>query len=348
MIELREVNKIFTAGDHVVEAAKDVNLRIEDGEVFGIIGYSGAGKSTLVRCINLLERPTSGQVFLDDTELTTLSDKQLRESRKNIGMIFQQFNLFSSRNVYGNVAYPLKHSKLSKEEKKKKVESLLELVGLSDKAKSYPSQLSGGQKQRVAIARALASDPKVLLCDEATSALDPQTTHSILQLLKELNKKLGITVILITHEMDVIKEICDRVAVMENGRVVEQGDVFSIFANPKEKITREFIDTTSNLSKIYELIGEKAEITQINPGECIAKFKYLVRSSSEALFSTISRQYHINVNIIFGNIELIGSEPLGGLVAILSGEPQDIEGALNYLREKNVGVEVILDARNPQ
>ncbi len=348
MIELREVNKVFTAGDHVVEAAKDVNLRIEDGEVFGIIGYSGAGKSTLVRCINLLERPTSGQVFLDDTELTALSDKQLRESRKNIGMIFQQFNLFSSRNVYGNVAYPLKHSKLSKEEKKKKVESLLELVGLSDKAKSYPSQLSGGQKQRVAIARALASDPKVLLCDEATSALDPQTTHSILQLLKELNKKLGITVILITHEMDVIKEICDRVAVMENGRVVEQGDVFSIFANPKEKITREFIDTTSNLSKIYELIDEKADITKINPGECIAKFKYLVRSSSEALVSTISRQYHINVNIIFGNIELIGSEPLGGLVAILSGEAQDIEGALNYLREKNVGVEVILDARNPQ
>ena len=348
MIELREVNKIFTAGDHVVEAAKDVNLRIEDGEVFGIIGYSGAGKSTLVRCINLLERPTSGQVFLDDTELTALTDKQLRESRKNIGMIFQQFNLFSSRNVYGNVAYPLKHSKMSKEEKKKKVESLLELVGLSDKAKSYPSQLSGGQKQRVAIARALASDPKVLLCDEATSALDPQTTHSILQLLKELNKKLGITVILITHEMDVIKEICDRVAVMENGRVVEQGDVFSIFANPKEKITREFIDTTSNLSKIYELIDEKADITKINPGECIAKFKYLVRSSSEALVSTISRQYYINVNIIFGNIELIGSEPLGGLVAILSGEPQDIEGALNYLREKNVGVEVILDARNTQ
>ncbi|MGN0142265.1 MAG: methionine ABC transporter ATP-binding protein [Roseburia sp.] len=346
MIELRNVNKSFTVSDHVVEAVKDVNLCIEDREVFGIIGYSGAGKSTLVRCINLLERPTSGQVFLDDTELTALSDRELRESRKNIGMIFQQFNLFSSRNVYANVAYPLKHSGLSKEEKKKKVEELLQLVGLSDKAKSYPSQLSGGQKQRVAIARALASNPKVLLCDEATSALDPQTTHSILQLLKELNRKLGITVVLITHEMDVIKEICDRVAVMENGRVVEQGDVFDVFANPKEAITKDFIDTTSNLSKIHRLIEENAEITKINPGECIVKFKYLVRSSSEALVSTISRQYHIDVNIIFGNIELIGSEPLGGLVSILSGRAEDIEAALDYLRNKNVGVEVIVDARN--
>lgn len=346
MIELRNVNKSFTVSDHVVEAVKDVNLCIEDREVFGIIGYSGAGKSTLVRCINLLERPTSGQVFLDDTELTALSDRELRESRKNIGMIFQQFNLFSSRNVYANVAYPLKHSGLSKEEKKKKVEELLQLVGLSDKAKSYPSQLSGGQKQRVAIARALASNPKVLLCDEATSALDPQTTHSILQLLKELNRKLGITVILITHEMDVIKEICDRVAVMENGRVVEQGDVFDVFANPKEAITKDFIDMTSNLSKIHRLIEENAEITKINPGECIVKFKYLVRSSSEALVSTISRQYHIDVNIIFGNIELIGSEPLGGLVSILSGRAEDIEAALDYLRNKNVGVEVIVDARN--
>ena len=346
MIELRNINKSFTSGSKLIEAAKDVNLKIEDGEIFGIIGYSGAGKSTLVRCINLLERPTSGQVFFDDIELTALKPSQLRKERENIGMIFQQFNLFPSRTVYQNVAYPLKHSGLSKKDKKAKIEDLLKLVELDNKTKAYPSQLSGGQKQRVAIARALASNPKILLCDEATSSLDPQTTHSILNLLKSLNKKLGITIILITHEMNVIKEICDRVAVMENGSVVESGDVFTIFASPIQPITKEFIDTTSNLSKIHQLIEEEADITKIQPGECIVKFKYLIRSSSEALVSTISQLYHIDVNIIFGNVELIGSEPLGGLVSILSGKSEDIEGALEYLRNKNVGVEVILDARN--
>lgn len=348
MIELINVNKTFQIGDRVVEAAKDVNLTIEDGEIFGIIGYSGAGKSTLVRCINLLERPTSGEVVVDGVNLTTLKDKELRKERNKIGMIFQQFNLFASRTVYDNVAYPLRHSGLSKAEKQAKVTELLALVELSDKAKSYPSQLSGGQKQRVAIARALASDPKTLLCDEATSALDPQTTDAILRLLKQLNQKLGITVVLITHEMQVIKEICDRVAVMEKGRVVESGDVFSVFANPQQPITKDFIDTTSNLSKIYELIDEGAQITRLHTGERIVRFKYLVRSSSEALVSNISRQFDIDVNIIFGNIELIGEEPLGGLVSIISGEEHNIEAALSYLREKNVGVEVILDGRNNQ
>lgn len=345
MITLKDINKTFESEGRTVEAVKNVNLQIKDGEVFGIIGYSGAGKSTLVRCINLLERPTSGEVFLDDVELTALKASELRKERKKIGMIFQQFNLFASRTIYQNVAYPLKHSGLSKAEKKKKVEELLELVGIADKAGNYPSQLSGGQKQRVAIARALANDPKILLCDEATSALDPQTTHAILKLLKELNKKLGITVVLITHEMDVIKEICDRVAVMEDGKVVEEGDVFTVFASSQQKITRKFVDTTSNLSKIHQLLEEHAEITNIKPGECIVKFKYLVRSASEPLVSTISRQFQIDVNIIFGNVELIGSEPIGGLVSILSGKPEDIENALNYLRDKNVGVEVILDAR---
>lgn len=345
MITLKDINKKFESEGRTVEAVKNVNLQIKDGEVFGIIGYSGAGKSTLVRCINLLERPTSGEVFLDDVELTALKASELRKERKKIGMIFQQFNLFASRTIYQNVAYPLKHSGLSKAEKKKKVEELLELVGIADKAGNYPSQLSGGQKQRVAIARALANDPKILLCDEATSALDPQTTHAILKLLKELNKKLGITVVLITHEMDVIKEICDRVAVMEDGKVVEEGDVFTVFASSQQKITRKFVDTTSNLSKIHQLLEEHAEITNIKPGECIVKFKYLVRSASEPLVSTISRQFQIDVNIIFGNVELIGSEPIGGLVSILSGKPGDIENALNYLRDKNVGVEVILDAR---
>lgn len=345
MITLKNIEKTFISPGGVVEAVKDVNLQIRDGEIFGIIGYSGAGKSTLVRCINLLERPTAGQVFLDDIELTALKPSELRKERKKIGMIFQQFNLFASRTIYQNVAYPLKNSGLSKEEKQKKVNELLKLVGIEDKADNYPSQLSGGQKQRVAIARALANDPKILLCDEATSALDPQTTHAILKLLKELNKKLGITVVLITHEMDVIKEICDRVAVMEDGKVVEEGDVFTVFASSQQKITRKFVDTTSNLSKIYQLLEENAEIANIKPDECIVKFKYLVRSASEPLVSTISRQFNINVNIIFGNVELIGSEPIGGLVSILSGESKDIDNALDYLRNKNVGVEVILDAR---
>lgn len=345
MITLKNIEKTFSSSGKIVEAVKEVNLQIKDGEVFGIIGYSGAGKSTLVRCMNLLERPTGGQVFLDDVELTALSASALRKERKKIGMIFQQFNLFASRTILQNAAYPLRHSGLSRAEKKKRAMELLEMVGIADKADSYPSQLSGGQKQRAAIARALANNPKLLLCDEATSALDPQTTHDILKLLKELNKKLGITVVLITHEMDVIKEICDRVAVMEDGRVVEEGDVFTVFASSKQKITRKFVDATSNLSKINQLMEEHAEITNIKPGECIVKFKYLVRSASEPLVSMISRQFHIDVNIIFGNVELIGTEPIGGLVSILSGKAEDIEQALEYLREKSVGVEVILDAR---
>lgn len=346
MIELRNVNKTFHPEGVTVEAVKNVNIKIEDSEIFGIIGYSGAGKSTLVRCINLLERPTSGEVLVDEVDLTSLSEKDLRNARKGIGMIFQQFNLFSSRTVFQNIEYPLKNSKLTKAEKKNRVEELLRLVELESKAKVYPSQLSGGQKQRVAIARALASNPKILLCDEATSALDPQTTLSILKLLKQLNKQLGITIIMITHEMQVIKEICDRVAVMENGKVVEAGDVFSVFASPREAITKDFIDTTSNLSKIFSLIEEKADITNIKPGQCIVKFKYLVRSSSEPLISTISRKFNIDANIIFGNIELLDSEPLGGLVSILSGDAEDMEAAMEYLKSKNVGVEVILDARN--
>lgn len=344
MIELKNITKTFKSGNQTITAAKDVNLKINDGEIYGIIGFSGAGKSTLVRCINLLERPDSGNVILDGVDLTKLKNKELRNSRKEIGMIFQQFNLFSSRTVRENVEYPLKHSSYKKSERLKKADELLKLVELEDKADVYPSQLSGGQKQRVAIARALASGPKILLCDEATSALDPQTTDSILKLLKKLNTELGITIILITHEMQVIKSVCDRVAVMENGSVVEEGDVFSIFAAPKEKITESFINMTSNLSKIDELIKLNADITKLEEGQCIVKFKYLVRSSSEPLVSSISRNYDIDVNIIYGNIELIGEEPIGGLVAIISGETQKIKDALEYLRAKDVGVEVILDA----
>ena len=225
MIELTHISKSFASGGRTVYAVQDVSLSIGKGEIFGIIGFSGAGKSTLVRCINLLERPTSGSVTVDGKEMTALSARELRQARKKIGMIFQHFNLMPSRTVFGNVAYPLRGSGLSREQIADKVHRLLGLVGIGDKAEAYPKQLSGGQKQRVAIARALANDPNVLLCDEATSALDPQTTKAILRLLKNLNEKLGITVVIITHEMAVVKEICDRVAVMEHGRVVEQGEV---------------------------------------------------------------------------------------------------------------------------
>ncbi|MEL7648822.1 MAG: ATP-binding cassette domain-containing protein [Sedimentibacter sp.] len=346
MIIFENVSKSFESYGKTVEAVKNVNLQLEEGKIHGVIGFSGAGKSTLVRMINLLERPTEGKVILGDMEITSLSEKKLRDERKKIGMIFQQFNLFSSRNVYENVAYPLKYSGLKKKEIQDKVNFLLQLVDLQDKTLSYPSQLSGGQKQRVAIARALACDPKILLSDESTSALDPQTTKSILKLLKQLNEKLGITIVVITHEMQVVKEICDNVVVMENGEVVEQGDVFNVFANPVKQITKDFVDSTSNLSKIHELIKEKVSITKLKEGECILKFTYLERNASEALVSQISRNFKLDVNIIFGNIELIGEHPIGGLVSVVSGEAENITNAIDYLRNKNVGVEVISDARN--
>ena len=260
-------------------------------------------------------------------------------------MIFQHFNLMPSRTVAGNVAYPLRGSGLSKQQIEEKVQRLLDLVGIGDKAEAYPKQLSGGQKQRVAIARALANDPNVLLCDEATSALDPQTTKAILQLLKHLNETLGITVVIITHEMAVVKEICHRVAVMEHGKVVESGEVFNIFANPREDITKSFIHTTSNLRKIEELIAEDSPVVKLNPGELIVRLSYIQRNVSEPLISTVSRKFDIVLNIIFSDIAIVQDAPIGGTVAIISGEREQITQAIAYLIEKNVGVEVIKDAR---
>ncbi len=345
MIELTHISKNFASGGRTVHAVQDVSLSIGKGEIFGIIGFSGAGKSTLVRCINLLERPTSGSVTVDGKEMTALSARELRQARKKIGMIFQHFNLMPSRTVFGNVAYPLRGSGLSREQIADKVHRLLELVGIGDKAEAYPKQLSGGQKQRVAIARALANDPNVLLCDEATSALDPQTTKAILRLLKNLNEKLGITVVIITHEMAVVKEICDRVAVMEHGRVVEQGEVFNVFADPRQEITRSFIHTTSNLRKIEELIEEDSPVVQLKPGELIVRLSYIQRNVSEPLISTVSRKFDIMLNIIFSDIAIVQNAPIGGTVAIISGERAQITQAIAYLIEKNVGVEVIRDAR---
>ena len=345
MIEFTHVSKDFGSGEKMVRAVRDVSLTIQDGEIFGIIGFSGAGKSTLVRCINLLERPTNGTVVVDGKEMTALSPKELRLARRKIGMIFQHFNLMPSRTVFNNVAYPLQGQGLSKQAIQNKVRKLLKLVDIADKETAYPSQLSGGQKQRVAIARALANDPKVLLCDEATSALDPQTTKAILTLLKDLNQKLNLTIVMITHEMAVVKEICDHVAIMEHGQVVEQGEVFSLFADPKQPITQNFIRTTSNLQKIEELIAEGAPVVQLQPGEVIVRLSYSQKHVSEPLISTLSQRFQISLNIIFADIEIVQDAPIGGTVAILSGEREQITKAMEYLIEKNVGVEVLKDAR---
>ena len=345
MIEFTHVSKDFGSGEKMVRAVRDVSLTIQDGEIFGIIGFSGAGKSTLVRCINLLERPTNGTVVVDGKEMSALSPKELRLARRKIGMIFQHFNLMPSRTVFGNVAYPLQGQGLSKQAIQNKVRKLLKLVDIADKETAYPSQLSGGQKQRVAIARAMANDPKVLLCDEATSALDPQTTKAILILLKDLNQKLNLTIVMITHEMAVVKEICDHVAIMEHGQVVEQGEVFSLFADPKQPITQNFIRTTSNLQKIEELIAEGSPVVQLQPGEVIVRLSYIQKNVSEPLISTLSQRFQISLNIIFADIEIVQDAPIGGTVAILSGEREQITKAMEYLIEKNVGVEVLKDAR---
>lgn len=345
MIRLENVSKTFTDSNKEVHAVNNVSLTINDGDIFGIIGFSGAGKSTLVRCINLLEKPTEGKVFVDDAEITALSGKELRKARKKIGMIFQHFNLMPSRTIFGNVAYPLRGSGLSKEEIKEKVHHLLELVGISEKENAFPSQLSGGQKQRVAIARALANDPNILLCDEATSALDPQMTKSILNLLQQLNQTLGITVVVITHEMAVVKEICNRVAVMDHGDVVEEGEVFHVFASPKEPLTRSFIKTTSNLQKIEELIEADSPVVATKKGELIVRLTYVEKNTSEPLISTVTQKFGIILNIVFADVEIVQNAPIGGTVAIVSGEGSRIDEALQYLRDKNVGVEVIKDDR---
>ena len=306
-----------------------------------IVGASGAGKSTLVRCINLLERPTSGQVIIDGRDLTAMGEKELREERKKIGMIFQHFNLMRARTVYGNIAFSLKKSRLTKEQKNEKIISLLKLVGLEDKKDAYPSQLSGGQKQRVAIARALANDPKVLLCDEATSALDPQTTKSILSLLDEVNKKLGITIVIITHQMEVVKDICDRVAVMDKGKVVETGYTTEVFSKPQKPITKSFIETASNISRIYDLIEAGDKFTDIDEGDKILILTYSNLNTKDALISYISREYGVDASIIFANVELMKDKPLGKLVIIIKGSHEGIEKAIEYLRNSGVDVEVI-------
>jgi len=324
-----------------IHALQNISLEIDAGEIFGIIGYSGAGKSTLIRCINLLERPTTGSIMVDGEELTSLNAKGIREARRKIGMIFQHFNLMPSRTVLGNVLFALRRADASKAEKEKKALELLELVGLSHRIKSYPSNLSGGEKQRVAIARALANDPKVLLCDEATSALDPETTASILKLLKEVSQKLRVTIVLITHSMDVIKEICDRVAVIEGGRVKEEGKVLDLFSNPKSDVTKQFVAQSSGIEKVYELIEQNAPIVSLDEDEILLRLTYPGEATNDALIYQLTKEFDLKTNIIFGDIGIIKGIAIGTLVVSCCGKQGNREEAIEYIKAQGVKVEVM-------
>lgn len=338
MIELINVSKRFTTKNKTIQALSDVSLTVEKGEIFGVIGTSGAGKSTLIRCVNLLEKPNEGKVIVDGIELTKLSDSQLTLERRKIAMIFQHFNLLSSRTVFDNVAFPLELEGKSKSKIKEKVDSLLELVGLKEKAKDYPANLSGGQKQRVAIARALANDPKVLLCDEATSALDPATTKSILQLLKSINQKLNLTILLITHEMEVIKSICDKVAVIDNGQLAEQGKVEQIFIHPEKEITKGFIQSSLNveLPSIYQ-----NSISIINSEDNNPLVKILI-SGNEAQSSVIINLYekfNVKAKIISAQLEYVGHLNFG--VLLLELKEGNTNEALAYLENEYANTEIL-------
>ena len=341
MIRLENISKDFVVDGKTVHAVKDVTIEIDKGQIFGIIGFSGAGKSTLVRCINLLERPTSGKVFLEDTELTALPYKKLREARQKIGMIFQSFNLMPSRTVYENIELPLKHNGYPKDKRKQRIEELLSLVELSDKGNNYPSQLSGGQKQRVAIARALAGDPKVLLCDEATSALDPKTTSQILAILKKLNQELKLTIVIITHQMSVVKDICDRAAVMEQGEVIEQGYVYDLFSHPKTKRTKSFMDTANNFGSFFDILDEKGSLADVADGTHIYLLTYTGDAAGKALMSEIYKKFTVESNILYGNIDYIKGKPLGKLAVNLTGDKDKIEEAVEYIKNSGVQLEVL-------
>lgn len=342
MISLKDVSVTFTQPNkETIQAVKNVSLEVDKGDVYGIVGYSGAGKSTLVRVINLLQRPTSGSVVVNQTELTALPAKALREKRKTIGMIFQHFNLMDSRNVFDNVDFSLKYAGISKQERRQKVTELLSLVGLEEKARSFPSQLSGGQKQRVAIARALANDPEILLCDEATSALDPKTTLQILALLKKLNRKLGLTIVIITHEMQVVKEICNKVAVMENGEIIEQGKSVQIFSQPAKPLTKDFIRTATHIDQALETILGSAKFSSLAANEWLVELSYVGDQTNEPLIAQLFSRYQVTTNILYGNVEILQDVPIGSLIASLSGEYGQRKRALDFLADQGVYTNII-------
>jgi D-methionine transport system ATP-binding protein len=316
-----------------VEVLKGIDLEVVEGEIFGVVGLSGAGKSTFIRCLNRLENPTSGTVVVAGRDLTSLSPAELLEARRDMGMIFQSFNLLTCRTVRGNVAFPLELAHRPKAAIRERVAELLEMVGLSDKAEAYPAQLSGGQKQRVGIARALAASPSILLCDEATSALDPQTTSSILALIEDLKTRLGLTVVLITHEMKVITEICDRVAVMEGGLVVETGRVIDVFAAPKHPTSKSFVEAMQPNVDRYLERGYK-------PKGTLARISFIGDSVAEPLVYTLIKRFDVEPNILQAHVDHIKGAPFGTLLLDLSGSPEAVEGALGYLKGADVGLEV--------
>ena len=328
MIRFEKVSKTFQSAAGEICALSEIDLNIEKGCIFGVIGSSGAGKSTLVRCMNLLERPTSGNVYFDGVDLTKLSAQQLRQTRRKIGMIFQQFNLLEQRDALGNVCYPLEIAGVSAKEARKKAESLLELVGLSDRMHNYPAQLSGGQKQRVAIARALATDPDVLLCDEATSALDPGTTRAILDLLKDINEKLGVTIVVITHEMKVVEQICDKVAVVHNGVVVEAGDVKDIFLKPKSEVTQ-------NL-----LFPQKEGVENVNH-QRVFRLSFDGQSSNEPVIANLVLECQAKINILGASTEDVGGKAYGQMLIAIPEDEIKVARVKSYLDQVGIYVEEI-------
>ena len=331
MIELKQVSKTFPTPDGDFQALKEVSLTIQDGDIFGVVGMSGAGKSTLVRCINLLERPTSGQVLIDGEDLMTFSPARLRQARRSIAMIFQQFNLLMQRTCLKNICFPMEIAGVPAAEAKKRAMEYLEIVGLPDKANAYPAQLSGGQKQRIAIARALASNPKVLLCDEATSALDPTTTRSILKLIQDINKRMGITAVIITHEMAVVEEICTRVAILEHGCMVETGTVEEVFSNPKSEAGRRLV------------FPEGAHIDQF-PVANVVRVVFNGGSSYEPLIASLAIDCGVKVNILGADTRNVNGKAFGSMLLGLPEDKNDAVKAMNYLKaQKDVTVEEVPD-----
>lgn len=341
MIRLENVNKIYHLADKTVLALDGINLTVEAGKICGVIGHSGAGKSTLIRCVNLLERPTEGRVWMGAQELTRLPSAQLLQVRRKMGMIFQHFNLLSAYTAYENIALPLRLAKVPAAEIEARISKLLALTGLTERRDSYPSQLSGGQKQRVAIARALASQPQVLLCDEATSALDPSTTRSILSLLRDINKELGLTILLITHEMDVIKRLCDKVVVMAEGRIIEQGDIGTIFTRPHHDLTRELVHDAFH----EELPEFWLSRLQAEPGAGLSPMLRLVfaeNSAAHPLIAEVSQSFGVMINILEAHMEMIHEHIVGTMVlTIQNDQPLVFEKILSFLAERKIIVEVL-------
>ncbi|OBZ11334.1 methionine ABC transporter ATP-binding protein [Bacillus sp. FJAT-26390] len=338
MIWIENVSKTYQQGNQAVHAVKDANLHIRKGEIFGIIGYSGAGKSSLLRCINYLERPTVGVVRVNGTELAKLNEQQLRMMRRKIGMIFQNFNLLMSSTVYQNIAAPLVLAGMPKKQVETRVSELLSLVGLEDKKGAFPAQLSGGQKQRVAIARALANEPEILLCDEATSALDPQTTDSILNLLQDIHRAYGITIVLITHEMYVVKKICDRVAVMEDGLIVEQGTVLELFTSPKTDTTKKFTKSVFDVDLPQELL--QSVWRRPHSGQLL-RISFVGETVSEPILADLTVRYQLRPSILYGNITKIKDTVFGCLIISLPGDPPAIREGIAYMASHGMQVEVL-------